>query len=62
MLDSVTGFDWDEGNVEKNWEKHRVSHLEAEQVFFNGPLLLQEDPVHSSTTEPRWYVLGRFGR
>ena len=25
------GFDWDEGNIEKNWSKHRVSYKECEE-------------------------------
>jgi len=58
VLDGLTGFDWDEGNFLKNWEKHGVSHLEAEQVFFNEPILLFEDPKHSER-ESRWYVLGQ---
>ena len=56
-LDKVTGFDWDEGNARKN-EKHGVSASEAEQVFFNAPLLLLEDTVHSQQ-ERRLHALGK---
>lgn len=45
-LSKITGFDWDDGNARKN-EKHDVSMAEAEQVFFNDPLLLLEDAKHS---------------
>lgn len=58
MVDGLTGFEWDEGNFLKNWEKHGVSHLEAEQVFFNERLLLFSDERHSKQ-ENRWYVLGK---
>lgn len=60
MIDflSVTGFDWDDGNRDKNWEKHQVSNGECEEVFFNIPLLLQPDPAHSQT-EARYYLLGQ---
>ena len=58
MLSEATGFDWDEGNLLKNWEKHTVTHLEAEQVFFNEPLIVVEDEKHSQK-ERRWYGLGR---
>ena len=58
MLDETDGFVWDEGNILKNWEKHSVSHLEAEQVFFNHPLLVYSDDQHSES-ENRWYVLGK---
>jgi uncharacterized DUF497 family protein len=51
------GFDWDEGNLLKNWEKHRVSASECEQVFFNSPLIAGLDEKHSSR-EPRYYALG----
>ena len=39
----VTGFDWDEGNSRKNAAKHGVSQSEAEEIFFNEPLLVLED-------------------
>lgn len=55
---NVTGFDWDDGNLLKNWEKHGVTHLEAEQIFFNEPLIVVDDEKHSQD-EPRWYGLGR---
>lgn len=50
------GFDWDEGNLFKNWEKHRVAASECEQIFFNRPLVT-DDEGHS-TREPRFYALG----
>lgn len=55
-LDKITGFDWDEGNTRKN-DKHGVSMAEAEQVFFNAPLLLLEDATHSKD-EQRFHALG----
>lgn len=54
----VTEFDWDGGNAEKNWLRHRVSQAESEQVFFNRPLVVAEDELHS-WTELRYYALGR---
>ena len=55
--DKIVGFDWDEGNARKN-EKHGVSMAEAEQVFFNAPLLLLEDALHSQQ-EPLVHALGK---
>ena len=52
------GFDWDGGNLDKNWIKHRVSPLECERVFFNLPFLVFHDETHSKT-EKRYYALGR---
>ena len=56
-LQQVTGFDWDEGNRFKN-EKHSVKTAEVEQVFFNQPLVLIDDPHHSSTDESRYHAFG----
>jgi len=51
------GFDWDEGNLLKNWEKHRVSASECEQVFFNRPLVAGLDKERSKI-EDRFHALG----
>ncbi|TVP59564.1 MAG: BrnT family toxin [Halomonadaceae bacterium] len=53
----VTGFDWDNGNSRKNAEKHDVSQSEAEEIFFNEPLLVLEDSKHSQD-EVRFHALG----
>ena len=58
FLESCEGFDWDEGNVNKNWEKHEVSRIECEQVFFNKLYVIGDDPKHSKK-ENRWYLLGQ---
>jgi uncharacterized protein len=57
-LSQATGFEWDAGNVEKNWRKHQVSAAECEQVFFNQPLVAALDVAHSEQ-EPRFYLLGQ---
>ncbi|MEA2082868.1 MAG: BrnT family toxin [Thermodesulfobacteriota bacterium] len=51
-------FQWDHGNERKSSEKHNVSQAEAEQVFFNQPLLLLKDKAHSQK-EIRCHALGR---
>jgi uncharacterized DUF497 family protein len=53
----VTGFDWDRGNTLKN-EKHGVTMLEAEQIFFVAPLVITPDERHSQA-EPRFRALGQ---
>ena len=58
QLLECTGFQWDEGNVEKNWVKHKVSRAECEEAFFNEPLLVASDLKHSGA-EPRFYALGQ---
>ena len=52
------GFEWDEGNLTKNWEKHGVSEGECEQIFFSRPLVIKSDKKHSRG-EDRYYALGR---
>lgn len=53
----ITGFEWDQGNSRKSAEKHGVSQSEAEEVFFNEPLLVLEDVRHSQA-EARFHALG----
>lgn len=54
---SFSGFDWDDGNREKNL-KHRVHAWECEQLFFNEPLIVLDDPKHS-IAEDRHAAFGR---
>ena len=56
-LEQCEGFDWDLGNRDKNWSRHRVTDTECEQIFFNGPLIAGKDIVHSQR-EPRYFTLG----
>lgn len=53
----MEGFDWDEGNIKKNWEKHKVSRTECEEIFSKSPIILK-DPTHS-LSEKRFYALGK---
>lgn len=55
-LAQIVGFDWDDGNVRKN-EQHGVSNAEAEQLFFNQPLLLPD--LQHSQSEQRYHALGK---
>ena len=58
MLKECTGFQWDKHNIQKNWEKHKVSPSESEQAFFNTPLIVAKDVKHSQIEE-RYYALGK---
>lgn len=58
MRQDVTGFQWDAGNADKNWLRHKVSQPECEQVFFNEPLVVRQDWQHS-WHEDRHLALGR---
>ena len=57
-LENCEGFEWDHGNIRKNWIRHQVSRIECEQLFFNKPLIVIDDPKHSKK-EKRWYLLGQ---
>ena len=58
LLKNYEGFEWDDGNRIKNRIKHEVLHWECEQVFFNSPILIQQDVKHSQC-ETRYYILGQ---
>ena len=57
-LEQFTGFQWDEGNIDKNLLKHQVQNWECEQIFFNEPLIILDDPKHS-LSEKRWAAFGQ---
>ena len=57
-LQGCTGFKWDQHNAKKNWEKHKVTPAECEQIFFNKPLIVADDVKHSES-ERRFYALGK---
>lgn len=58
MWEQLEGFEWDAGNLHKSWEKHGVTPQEAEEIFFNEPLIVAEDAAHSGI-EQRYFALGR---
>ncbi|GJL65054.1 MAG: hypothetical protein NPIRA05_00250 [Nitrospirales bacterium] len=60
MIDfrNIDGFDWDAANARKSEDKHGVTQVEAEQVFFNMPVVHIPDFKHSKT-ESRFHVLGK---
>ena len=59
MIDfhQITGFQWDAGNSYKSHDKHGVTQGEAEEIFFNQPLLISGDEKHSEE-EWRYLALG----
>lgn len=54
----LEGFEWDEGNITKNKEKHKVDYKECEEVFLNEPVRIFDDEVHSKA-EKRYGALGK---
>lgn len=53
-----SGFQWGIGNIDKNLTRHGVENWECEQVFFNRPLLVLDDPKHS-VSEKRQAAFGK---
>jgi uncharacterized protein len=58
IFNQLVGFQWDKGNIDKNFAKHDVENWECEQIFFNEPIIIFDDPLHSGT-ERRWAAFGR---
>lgn len=54
-------FEWDEGNKDKNFIKHKVNNKEAEEIFFNKPFQVFPDPKHSDK-EQRFVAFGNTNK
>jgi uncharacterized protein len=59
-LHQIVGFQWDAGNAYKSHDKHGVTQGEAEEIFFNQPLMIAGDEKHSEE-ERRYLALGITG-
>ena len=58
IVENCEGFEWDEGNSNKNFYLHSVTDGECEDLFFNLPVIIAADKAHSES-EKRFFVLGR---
>ncbi|HET6402425.1 MAG TPA: BrnT family toxin [Candidatus Kapabacteria bacterium] len=58
LIARCNGFEWDAGNIDKNWFGHGVTDAESEEPFGNLPLMLRDDPKHSQI-EDRYIALGK---
>ncbi len=54
----VKEFQWDKGNKNKNWLKHKVSNQESEEAFFDKKVKILKDILHSNK-EKRFILLGK---
>ncbi len=59
ILPQPLTFEWDKGNIKKNFVKHNVTTQESEEVFSNEPFLVSEDIKHSTGLEQRFQALGK---
>ena len=53
----LKGFEWDKGNQSKSLEKHGITPLETEEVFFNFYVVFPDQ--RHSTAEPRFGMYGQ---
>jgi uncharacterized protein len=58
ILPQPIAFQWDDGNIDKNFKKHNVSIQESEEIFLNEPFIVAGDTKHSHSSELRFYGLG----
>jgi len=58
LIAQCSGFQWDEGNLEKVLLRHRVSKDECEEVVLGHSIFAEVNETHS-TSEPRYCVMGR---
>lgn len=58
-LPQPIAFEWDEGNIDKNWVKHGVSNSEIEETFLDPHKKLGHDIHHSTEDEIRFILLGK---
>ena len=54
----VVEFDWDRGNLDKNYRKHGITPKESEEVFVTEEFFVIPDVKHSQT-ETRFIGLGQ---
>ena len=58
VIPEPLSFEWDSGNQDKNWQKHKVSISEAEEVFFDQHRKIAKDFMHSEK-ENRYMLIGK---
>lgn len=58
-LRKIVVFEWDEGNIDKSYQKHGITPNEAEEVFLDKDILLLEDIKHSKQEE-RFKAIGKI--
>lgn len=61
ILPKPLAFEWDKGNIDKNFLKHKVTNREAEEVFNIKRLIISEDIKHSKN-ERRFQALGKTNK
>ena len=57
ILNIPSAFEWDGGNIGKNFLKHGVPDSECEEPFFDSGKRIYKDVIHSGQ-EARFILLG----
>lgn len=57
-LNKYIKFEWDKGNIDKSFKKHKISPNEAEEIFLDEHLKIIKDIRHSQK-ERRLIALGK---
>ncbi len=58
ILDKSIEFEWNKGNIDKNWLKHKVTNKESEESFFGKEKFVFKDKLHSYKEE-RFRIFGK---
>ena len=56
-LPKPIAFEWDKGNIDKNFGKHKVKNKETEEIFEDQNLKILKDLKHSQGEE-RFFAYG----
>ena len=58
VISGVVGFEWDDGNRDKNLKKHGITNAQCEEVFEDEKRVISSDIRHSEM-ERRYLVIGK---
>lgn len=58
VLPRLLSFEWDDGNIDKNFEKHLISSNISEEPFKDEDLITFPDLPHSKS-ENRYHLIGK---
>lgn len=57
-LKKIIGFEWDQGNIDKSYQKHGITTKDAEEVFLDKGIQIKRDFKHHETEE-RFIAIGK---
>ena len=60
ILPKPLEFEWDKGNSDKNFKKHKLSNREIELVFINSKKKFTFEDKKHSATEKRYGIFGKM--